>query len=74
MDVEPLRRMQRVAVRRDERRERLHEAAVAARVLREDGFDGAVILEPYAQLVESEQALLESIRFLRGVFGAPAQM
>ena len=45
-----------------------------ARVLREDGFDGAVILEPYAQLVESEQALLESIRFLRGVFGAPAQM
>ena len=45
-----------------------------ARVLREDGFDGAVILEPYAQLVESEQALLESIRFLRGVFGAPAQL
>lgn len=45
-----------------------------ARVLREDGFDGAVILEPYAQLVESEQALLESICFLRGVFGAPAQM
>ena len=45
-----------------------------ARVLREDGFDGAVILEPYAQLVESEQALLESIRFLRGVFGVPAQM
>ncbi|MFR3409205.1 MAG: sugar phosphate isomerase/epimerase family protein [Christensenellales bacterium] len=45
-----------------------------ARVLREDGFDGAVILEPYAQLVESEQALLESIRFLRGVFDVPAQM
>lgn len=36
--------------------------------LRQDGFDGAVILEPYPQLSEDEQALQRSIAFLREVF------
>lgn len=45
-----------------------------ADAVRADAFDGAVILEPYPQLVQNEQALLDSIGFLRGVFGVPAQL
>lgn len=33
--------------------------------LRKVGFDGAVILEPYAQQSQDEQRLLESLRYLR---------
>lgn len=42
--------------------------------LRQDGFDGAVILEPYPQLSENEEELLHSLDFLREVFDCPRQM
>lgn len=41
------------------------------RVLQDEGFDGAIIIEPYAALVENEDALKESIAFLRDVFSCP---
>lgn len=42
-----------------------------AHALRDDGFDGAIIIEPYAALVENENVLLDSIAFLRDVFDCP---
>ncbi len=38
-------------------------------MLRDAGFDGAVVLEPYGAQAEDENALAESLHYLRYVFG-----
>lgn len=40
-------------------------------LLREIGYDRAVVLEPYLRLVTDEDALLRSITFLRNTLGIP---
>lgn len=41
-----------------------------ARALRDNGYTGDVILEPYADVIPNDAALMESIAYLRDVFGA----
>lgn len=41
-----------------------------ARALKEKGYQGDIILEPYAHVVTSDEALLRSIDWLRETFGA----
>ncbi len=41
-----------------------------ARALRQNGYRGDMILEPYAQTVTDERALIDSINWLRDAFGA----
>ncbi|MDL2317533.1 sugar phosphate isomerase/epimerase [Eubacteriales bacterium OttesenSCG-928-A19] len=47
-----------------------HDFCDFARALRQSGYAGDVILEPYASVVTSEQALIDSVAWLRGTFQA----
>jgi len=47
-----------------------HDFRDLARALSYNGYDGAVILEPYGTTAKSVLALSDSINWLRGVFGA----
>jgi len=48
----------------------VHDFRDLARALRGAGYRGDIILEPYAHVVTSDQALTDSIHWLRDTFGA----
>ena len=41
--------------------------AALMRALRRVGYDGPIVMEPYLRLIKSDEALLQSIAFMRNI-------